>query len=152
MARLSAWLRRRPANQVCGAERLQRAAHGLDLAQFEVLVEAVTPLLPELAVLRFELGHGLRAGERLMFSESCLRELLDELIGLGEQIAGVDEDDGDVRIGLRHQVQRHGRLRAEARRHRERSGKIGQRPAHARRGIDRSQPLVDALLRPRCPA
>src|SRR6187549_1392755 len=67
-----------------GAERREAAAHGLDLAQLEILVEAFTALGPELAVLRLEILDGLRTREGLDVELELLLELLDELVGLGE--------------------------------------------------------------------
>ena len=67
-----------------GAERGQAAAHGLDLAQLEILIEALAALFPELAVLGFEIVDGLRAREGLDVEVELLLELLDELVGLGE--------------------------------------------------------------------
>src|SRR6185295_10203899 len=68
------------------AERLQRAPHGLDLADLEILVESCAALLPQLAVLRLELGHALVAGEGADVERQLLAQRLDELVGLGEQV------------------------------------------------------------------
>jgi hypothetical protein len=108
------------------AERLERAAHGFHFAQLEILVETLAAPLPESAVLRLELGHRLRTREALDVERQLLRELLDELIGLWKEIARVDEDHRDLRRLLRHQVQRHGGLRAEARGQCERSRQVLQ--------------------------
>ena len=67
-----------------GAERRESAAHGLHFSQLEIFVEPFAALLPELAVLRFEVIDGLRARKGLDVERELLLELLDELVGLGE--------------------------------------------------------------------
>src|SRR6185436_3637609 len=86
-----------PRKPGAGAQGLECTGHRFDLAQLEILVESFAALLPELAVLPLEVGHRLRAGETLDVERELLRELFDELVGLREQIAGVDEDHRDTR-------------------------------------------------------
>jgi selenocysteine lyase/cysteine desulfurase len=61
-------------------------------------------------------------------------QVVDEMVRLGEQVPGIDQDDRERWQLARHHVQRHGRLRAEARRQRMLARQVRDNPAHAFRG------------------
>jgi hypothetical protein len=61
----------------------------------------------------------------------AIRQLIDEAVRLREQIARIDEDDGNVGREAREQMQRHRRLRTEARRQHVLAGEMCDRPFDA---------------------
>src|SRR5882672_5986131 len=93
------------------AELAQRAAHRLHFVLLVVGVEAVEALIPTLAVARFlPSRRDLGAIDLEVDLEPC-DEVVDEPIGLREQVARVDEQYWNLRVDLRDQMQRYGRLR-----------------------------------------
>src|SRR5207342_1721427 len=98
------------------AEFGQCAAHRFDLVAPVVFVEAGDAALPGAAVTRFLPGRALPAPVHLEIEREAVAQFVDETVGFREQVAGVDEYDRDVGLLLRQQMQRHRRLRAEARR------------------------------------
>src|SRR5690606_33132707 len=78
--------------------------------------------------------------------ELC-RELVDEAVGLGEEIPGIDQHDRDVRLRARDEVQRDGGLSAETRAQDVPCRQVLQRPLAPLRGIQRLALAVAALER-----
>ncbi len=98
------------------AEFGECALHRLDLVDLVVALDAGRAVLPQLAVPRLEPGR--RRGRAIdpQVEVEPLCERIDEAVGLGKEIAGVDQDDRDARQHPCHEVQRHRGLGAEGRR------------------------------------
>ena len=98
-------------------ERIERALHRLDLVPLQVLLHPVGSLLPGPAVERLLARRCHARTEDVQVQTEALLELIREAVGLGEEVARVDEDDRRLGRDARDQVQHHGRLRPEAGRH-----------------------------------
>lgn len=89
---------------------LQRAVHGLDFVEQCIFLVALFALFPELAVERFLSGGGELGRVGAEIDRPFLHQGLDVVVGLGEKVAGIDEDDGNFRRMVVDEVQHHRRL------------------------------------------
>ena len=112
-------------------EFAQRAAHGFDLVQLAVFFKALDALLPELAVERLLTRGGHGRGVDAQIQTEPPGQFLGEAVGLGKKVASVDEDDGNLRIDLRDEVQHHRGLHTEARAEHDMAPEFLQSPPHA---------------------
>ena len=119
-----------------GAELAHGALHRLLLVDPVVLLDPVQALVPELAEPRLLPGRRGIGAEDLQIEVELLGQLVDEMIGLGEEVARIDQDHRDPRQHAVDEVQHDRRLRSEAR---------GQ---HVRPGQQLERPL-DPLLAPK---
>src|SRR5688572_22990761 len=119
-----------------GLELVHRAFHGFDLvggaAGVDVLAERVVVLAGGV-----EVGEGVVAGAVGPDVEvEAPAQVFHELVGLGEEVAGVDEDDPDVGLGLGGEVNEDGGLGAEGGSHDELVAELGGGPLDdVRRGF-----------------
>src|SRR5690606_41407674 len=75
------------------AELAQSAPHRLDLVLLVVRVEAFEPLVPSLTVTRFLPCRRELGAVDLEVQLQLLRQLVDEAVSLGEEVAGIDQED-----------------------------------------------------------
>ena len=103
---------------LCG-EFAESALEGFDFAEFVVLVEVLDGLLvgvgylPELAVECFHVGGGNGGLVDFEVEIEAGGELVHELIGFVEVVAGVNEDDGGVWCDACDKMEHQGGLSAE---------------------------------------
>ncbi len=92
----------------------QRPVHRLDLVDLIVFLNALNALFPQLAVARLLPGRAFRRAVNFEVQLELVRQLVNKLVGLREQIAGIGEDHRNVRADPIHQVQADRRLDAKA--------------------------------------
>ena len=125
-----------------GTEIGQRAVHRLHLVEASVFLESLDALLPEFSVDRFLPRRGHARTVNFQIQAKLFGHFVGEAIGLGEQISRVDEDDRNLRVEARDQVQHDRSLRAETRAEHGMAAEFLQGPTDALGGGPRYQIAV----------
>ncbi len=90
------------------------AVHRLDLVDLIVLLNAFHALLPQLAVACFLPRRTLLRTVDLQVQLKLVCQLINELVGLREQVASIGQDHRNIRADLIHQMQADRRLDTKA--------------------------------------
>ena len=117
-----------------GPQFLQCTVHRLDFVQATVFLEPLDPLLPKFSVKRLLTRRGQQRRIDLQIQPQLFRQLGGKPVSLGKKIAGIDKDDGNLRVDPGDQMEHDGRLHPKARAQRGMTAELLERPAHALRG------------------